>query len=305
MDNTTIESLSIIQKTPSKLSDTTLQIINDENSFEHQVMGLYLIQHQILSSVTFGALCEISSLLRTPVNTGTARETFYRELIQNTNLSTNHNFASIITEINKEIKHHTQQRYPITYASKGKRKLQTPAVTPKEIQSPTWKKTRVESPTAPSYHYTLESAINITSASMSTLNAISTFGQFSFQSKQRKTNLLGLYGEYFEGFKLQSPTPSEIRSLPSQPDFGTATPWKLSEEEKEEKSEDQEFTYQNPITENLEQNLNLENLEIETPNHQKQNNPNPKLINQQNLPPVIVIDQSLINSVAKPIQQPL
>ncbi|KAG9290266.1 hypothetical protein G9A89_022242 [Geosiphon pyriformis] len=35
MDNTTIESLSIIQKTPSKPSDTTLQIINDKNSFEH------------------------------------------------------------------------------------------------------------------------------------------------------------------------------------------------------------------------------------------------------------------------------
>ncbi|KAG9303818.1 hypothetical protein G9A89_018715 [Geosiphon pyriformis] len=30
-------------------------------------------------------------------------------------------------EINKEIEHHTQQRYLITYASKGKEKLQTPA----------------------------------------------------------------------------------------------------------------------------------------------------------------------------------
>ncbi|KAG9301234.1 hypothetical protein G9A89_012617 [Geosiphon pyriformis] len=117
----------------------------------------------------------------TPVNTESARETFYRKLIQNTNLPTNHNFASIITEINKEIEHHTQQRYPITYASKGKGKLQTPAVTPKKIQLLTWKKTRVESPTAPSYHYTLGSAINITSASASTSNVISTFGQFSFQ----------------------------------------------------------------------------------------------------------------------------
>ncbi|KAG9306625.1 hypothetical protein G9A89_004822 [Geosiphon pyriformis] len=66
-----------------------------------------------------------------------------------------------------------------------------------------------------------------------------------------------------------------------------------SEKEKEE-SEDQEFTYQNLIIENLEvktpnfqtqQNLNLENSEIETPNHQRQNNSNSKLINQQNLPP--------------------
>ncbi|KAG9289665.1 hypothetical protein G9A89_014400 [Geosiphon pyriformis] len=73
--------------------------------------------------------------------------------------------------------------------------------------------------------------------------------------------------------------------------FGTATPWELSEEEEEEEeeeeSEDQEFTYQNPITENPE------------------NNPNPELINQQNLPPVIVIDQPPINSIAEPIQQPL
>ncbi|KAG9299123.1 hypothetical protein G9A89_020436 [Geosiphon pyriformis] len=34
-------------------------------------------------------------------------------------------------------------------------------------------------------------------------------------------------------------------------------------------------------------------------------NQNPKLINQQNLPPVIVIDQLPINPIAKPIQQPL
>ncbi|KAG9287706.1 hypothetical protein G9A89_004109 [Geosiphon pyriformis] len=98
-------------------------------AFEHQVMG-------------------------TPVNTESARETFYKELIQNTNLLTNHNFASIITEINKKIEHYTQQRYPITYASKGKEKLQTPAVTPRKIQPPAWKKNRVESPSNPSYYYT-------------------------------------------------------------------------------------------------------------------------------------------------------
>ncbi|KAG9295883.1 hypothetical protein G9A89_006622 [Geosiphon pyriformis] len=233
---------------------------------------------------------KISSLLRTPVNTKSARETFYRELIQNTNLPTNHNFASIITKINKEIEHHTQQRYPITYASKGKEKLQTPAVTPKRIQPLIWKKTKVESPTALSYHYTLQSAINIISASISTSNAISTFRQFPFQSKQRKTNLLGPY------------------------DFGISDPWEVMKSEKEEEeSEEQEFTYQNPITENPEveilnfqtqQNLNLENSEIETLNHQRQNNLNPKLINQQNLPPVIIINQPPINPIAKPIQQP-
>ncbi|KAG9303077.1 hypothetical protein G9A89_000081, partial [Geosiphon pyriformis] len=58
---------------------------------------------------------------------------------------------------------YTQQQFPITYADKGKERLQTPVVTPKKIQLPTWKKTRVKAPTNPSYHYTLRSAINISS----------------------------------------------------------------------------------------------------------------------------------------------
>ncbi|KAG9291951.1 hypothetical protein G9A89_004889 [Geosiphon pyriformis] len=115
-------------------------------------------------------------LLGTPINIKLARKAFYSELILNTNLLTNHNLASIITKINKEIKHHTQQRYPITYASKGKGKLQTPAVIPKKIQPPTWKKTKVESPTNPSYHYTPRSAINITSTGVTTSNTTSAFG---------------------------------------------------------------------------------------------------------------------------------
>ncbi|KAG9294176.1 hypothetical protein G9A89_021535 [Geosiphon pyriformis] len=119
--------------------------------------------------------------MRTPVNTESARETFYKELIQNTNLPTNHNFASIITEINKEIKHHTQQRYPITYTSKGKRKLQTPAVTPRKTQSPAWKKNRVESPSNLLYHYTPGSAINISSTDAFPSTVTLTFGRFSFQ----------------------------------------------------------------------------------------------------------------------------
>ncbi|KAG9297548.1 hypothetical protein G9A89_001489 [Geosiphon pyriformis] len=57
-----------------------------------------------------------------------------------------------------------QQQFPITYANKGKGRIQTPATTPKEIQLPSWKKHRVESPTAPSYYYTPGSAINISSA---------------------------------------------------------------------------------------------------------------------------------------------
>ncbi|KAG9301867.1 hypothetical protein G9A89_004546 [Geosiphon pyriformis] len=204
------------------------------------------------------------------MNTESARETFYKELIQNTNLPTNHNFAFIITEINKEIEHHTQQRYPIIYTSKNKEKLQTPAVTPRKIQPPAWKKNRVESPSNPSYHYTPESTINISSTDVFSLTATSAFGRFPFQKA-------------------------------------------VESEKKKEESEDQEFTYQHPITKNpevetpnIQTQQQLKNSEIETPNIQtppNQKNQNPKLINQQNLPSVIVIDQLPINPVAELIQQ--
>ncbi|KAG9287479.1 hypothetical protein G9A89_023851 [Geosiphon pyriformis] len=225
-------------------------------------------------------------------------------------------FSLLRTPINKEIEHHTQQRYPITYASKGKGKLQTPAVTPRKIQSPAWKKNKVEFPSNPSYHYTPGSAINISSTDAFPSTATSAFGRFPFQSRQRKTELLGPYGKYFEGFNLQSSTPLGFRSPPLPPDFGISDPWEAAESKKEEeKSEDQEFTYQHPITENLEVETSniqtqqqLENPEIKTPNIRmppNQRNQNPKLINQQNLSPVIIIDQPLINPIAEPIQQPL
>ncbi|KAG9291615.1 hypothetical protein G9A89_022034 [Geosiphon pyriformis] len=174
-----------------------------------QYLGLNHNHISTKSAFNFYVNEKISSLLETPVNTESARENFYRELIQNTNLSTNHNFISIITEINKEIEHHTQQRYPITYASKGKEKLQTPA------------KNRIESPSNSSYHYIPESAINILSTDMFSSTATSAFRQFLFQTESEK---------------------------------------------EEEESKNQEFTYQHPITKNLE------------------NNSNPELINQQNLP---------------------
>ncbi|KAG9301966.1 hypothetical protein G9A89_021010 [Geosiphon pyriformis] len=214
--------------------------------FQHYCQHLELNHNQILAELAFNFYVneKIVYLLRTPVNTELVRETFYHELIQNTSLSTNYNFASIITKINKEIKHHTQQRYPITYASKGKEKLQTPVVIPKQIQPPTWKKTRVKSPTNPSYHYTLRNTINITSTGASTSHVTLIFGQFSFQSKQRKEDLLRSYGAYFEKFKSQSPISWKVIELEEE-----------QEEEKEE-SEDQKFTYQNPIPENL----NIETL---------------------------------------------
>ncbi|KAG9294000.1 hypothetical protein G9A89_019338 [Geosiphon pyriformis] len=324
MDKTTIESLFIIQKTPSKPSDTilakphqwktstnpNLNVTESENIranhlgfakflFQQysQQLGLNSNHYPAESAFNFYINDRITECLGETVNIEAAKENFYTELFQHINLPRNYSFVPIIREINQTIKRYTQQQFSITYTDKSKGKIQTPAATLKGIQLPSWKKHRVESPTTLSYHYTLESTINISLA----------------DTKQQKEDLLGPYRAYFEEFKSQSPTSSRIRSPPPQPDFGIATLWELSEKEEEEELEDQEFTYQNPITENPEvetpnfqaqQSLNLENLEIKIPNHQRQNNPNSELSNQQNLPPVIVIDQLPINPVAEPIQQP-
>ncbi|KAG9306881.1 hypothetical protein G9A89_002550 [Geosiphon pyriformis] len=84
----------------------------------------------------------------------------------------------------------------------------------------------------------------------------STFGRFPFQSRQKKTELLGPYGEYFKGFNSRSSISLGLRSSPPPPDFGISDLWETAESEKEKKSEDQEFTYQNPI---------IESPEVETP----------------------------------------
>ncbi|KAG9302100.1 hypothetical protein G9A89_000723 [Geosiphon pyriformis] len=213
---------------------------------------------------------KITECLGGTVNIETARENFYTELFQHTNLPRNYSFTPIIREINQIIERYTQQQFLITYTDKGKERLQTPAVTSKEIQLPTWKKQRIEFPPYLSYHYTSGSTINILSTGVFTPNVTSTFGQFPFQ---------------------------KIQSLPPLPDFGISDLWEVTESEKEEeeKTEDQEFTYQNLITENLEfetpnlqnqQNLNSVNSEVETPNIQTlptQDNRNPNLINQPNL----------------------
>ncbi|KAG9302860.1 hypothetical protein G9A89_022276 [Geosiphon pyriformis] len=139
--------------------------------FQHYCQHLRLNYNHISAELAFNFYVNkrIAYLLNTLVNIESARETFYNELIQNTSLPTNHNFTSIITKINKKIKYHTQQRYPITYTSKGKEKLQTPTVIPQRIQPPTWKKTKVESPTNSLYYYTSESAINISSTEVTEL----------------------------------------------------------------------------------------------------------------------------------------
>ncbi|KAG9296320.1 hypothetical protein G9A89_014912 [Geosiphon pyriformis] len=198
----TTESLSIIQRTqPKEPTPTTL--------FKSGRIRKCRSKPSRISESAFNFYVNkrITYLLSTLVNIKSARETFYNKLIQNTSLPTNYNFTFIITEINKEIEYYTQQRYPITYASKDKRKLQTPAVTSQRIQPHMWKKTKVESPINPSYHYTPESTINITSTGASTATMTSAFGKFPFQSKQKKEDLLRPYGKYFEGFKSRSLLP--------------------------------------------------------------------------------------------------
>ncbi|KAG9295857.1 hypothetical protein G9A89_006596 [Geosiphon pyriformis] len=59
---------------------------------------------------------------------------FFSELLQSTTLPQNYLFAPLITEINREIEKYTKQKFPITFADKGKGRLQTPAGTPKQIQ---------------------------------------------------------------------------------------------------------------------------------------------------------------------------
>ncbi|KAG9293741.1 hypothetical protein G9A89_019078 [Geosiphon pyriformis] len=244
--------------TTESLSTKTFRSLSTAISSEHQVTGL------LFNSTTKIITCII--LQRTSTDNTKSKK-----------------ISSLLgTPINKEIKHHTQQRYPITYTSKSKEKLQTPAVIPRKIQPPVWKKNRVESPSNPSYHYTPGSTINISST----------------DARQKKTELLGLYGEYFEGFNSQSSTPSGFQLPLPPPDFGISDPWEAVESEKEEEeSEDQEFTYQHPI---------IENPEVETLNLQtQQQNQKSELLNQQNLPPIIIINQPPINLIAEPIQQPL
>ncbi|KAG9285321.1 hypothetical protein G9A89_010796 [Geosiphon pyriformis] len=295
--------------TPEELAPTNKSTVAESESIGANHLGFTksLFKHYSESAFNFYVNKRIAYLLGTPVNTESVRKTFYHKLIQNTSLPTNYNFKSIITEINKEIEHHTQQKYPITYANKGKRKLQTPAVTLQWIQSPTWKKHRIELPTNPSYYYTPGSAINITATDVFTLHATSTFGQFPFQSKQKKKDLLKPYGMYFKEFKSQSSMLSGLQFSLLQPDFRTAN-LEEEQEKEEEESEDQKFTYQNPIPENpnietlnflTQQNPNLKNPEIETPNFQIQHNQNNLIVINLALP---INEQQ--QQLLQPSQQP-
>ncbi|KAG9297976.1 hypothetical protein G9A89_018804 [Geosiphon pyriformis] len=123
---------------------------------------------------------KITDCLGGTVNIKPARKNFYTELFQHASLPKNHSFAPIIKKINQIIERYTQQQFSITYTDKGKGRLQIPVVMPKEIQLPTWKKTRIELPTNLSYHYTLGSTINITLTDVFTLTMTSIFGQFPF-----------------------------------------------------------------------------------------------------------------------------
>ncbi|KAG9286444.1 hypothetical protein G9A89_014610 [Geosiphon pyriformis] len=142
----------------------------------NQQLGLNSNHYPAKSAFNFYINDKITECLGGTVNIEAARENFYTELFQHTNLPRNYSFTPIIKEINQTIKRYTQQQFPITYADKDKERLQTPAVMPKEIQLPTWKKQRIESPPYPSYHHTSGSIINIILTDTSTPNTTLTFG---------------------------------------------------------------------------------------------------------------------------------
>ncbi|KAG9301105.1 hypothetical protein G9A89_012488 [Geosiphon pyriformis] len=158
-----------------------------------QQLGLNSNHYPAKSAFNYYINDKITDCLGGTVNIESARENFYTELFQHTSLPRNYSFTPIIREINQIIERYIQQQFSITYADKGKGRIQTPAVTPKRIQLPGWKKHRVELPTTPSYHYIPGSTINILSVNMSTLNMTLIFGRFQFQSKQWKEDLLRPY----------------------------------------------------------------------------------------------------------------
>ncbi|KAG9299788.1 hypothetical protein G9A89_013148 [Geosiphon pyriformis] len=142
---------------------------------------------------------------------------------------------------------------PIKHQVTEKGRLQTPAETPKQIQLSTWKKQRFDSLANLSYHHIPGSTINIISTATASTTML--LNRLPFQSKQKKAELLGTYGDYFEEFKSQSSILLRIQLPPSQPNFGAISPWEITDF-KEEESSNQETSKQNPI---------LENPEIKTP----------------------------------------
>ncbi|KAG9295356.1 hypothetical protein G9A89_013385 [Geosiphon pyriformis] len=192
---------------------------------------------------------------------------FFSQLLQSTILSQNYLFTLLITEINREIEKYTKQKFSITFADKDKGRLQTPIGTPKQIQLPTWKKQRFDSPANLSYYHIPGNIINIINTVIT--SATTLLNRILFQ-------------------RIQLP--------PLQPDFGAVSPWKITDFEKEESS-NREVNKQNPI---------LEHLEIKTLVNQtlkNQNNQNPNVINQHLLP-VIVINLLLAPPNAQQQQQP-
>ncbi|KAG9300350.1 hypothetical protein G9A89_009974 [Geosiphon pyriformis] len=112
--------------------------------------------------------------------------------------------------------------------------------TPKQIQLPTWKKQRFDSPANLSYHHTPRSTINIISTA--TANTTTPLNKILFQSKQKKAELLGTYDNFFKEFKSQSPMSSGIQLPPPQPDFGAVSPWEITDSKEKESGNQKEET---------------------------------------------------------------
>ncbi|KAG9299438.1 hypothetical protein G9A89_009390 [Geosiphon pyriformis] len=93
-----------------------------------QQLGLNNNHFPVEFAFNFYVNDKITDCLGGTVNIESTRENFYTKLFQHTSLPRNYNFAPIIREINQTIERYTQQQFPITYADKGKRRLQTPVL---------------------------------------------------------------------------------------------------------------------------------------------------------------------------------
>ncbi|KAG9289701.1 hypothetical protein G9A89_014436 [Geosiphon pyriformis] len=207
MDKTTIEFLTSTDNTKPKVAESEIIGTNHlgfaKSLFQQysQQLGLNNNHYSAELAFNFYVNKRITNFLGRP------RKFLFRTdpTYQLTN-----SFAPIIREINQEIERYTQKTFSITYQNKGKRKLQTPAVTPKGIQIPNWKKQRIEFLIYPSYHYMPGSTINITSVDVS-ISTKTPLARIAFQN------------------------------------FGTVSSWEITESEEKE-DENQKFNYQNPLS---------------------------------------------------------
>ncbi|KAG9299385.1 hypothetical protein G9A89_014034 [Geosiphon pyriformis] len=268
MDNITIKSLSIIQRTLHQ----NLQISTSEILIKHQRTSTNnpiqtVTESEKIETYHLGFAKSLFQYYYTHLrltNNNFTFNNFFSELLQSTILSQNYLFAPLITEINREIEKYTKQRFSITFANKRKERLQTLVGTPKQIQLPIWKKQRFDLPANPLYHHTPGNTINIISTT--TVSMTTPLNRVPFQN------------------------------------FGAVNSWEITDS-KEEESSDQETSKQNLILENPEIKTPINSPPIPPIAEQQQQ---PQLLPQQQIqqqPPQQSMAYTLIAKIKKFISE--